>query len=98
MAVDTSAEAQGLYLSGSFLAVKPGKPWETKDGTERDPFVVSVLAGERVYQVEYQDEASAVAAVAETERGEPVSLRVFARAKGKDWLAWSGPTLREARG
>lgn len=79
-------------MQGEFLSLRPGKVWRGKDGDERKPWVVTVLVGDRSYQVEYRDEDTASAAVAGLDRGDPVDLSVYARAKGKDWLAFSGRT------
>lgn len=93
-ATDTRA---GFTLRGEFLSIKDGKPWTGRDGEERTPVLVTVLVGDRPVVVEYRDQASAEAAVAEggaADRGDAIAVPVFVRAKGKDWLSVSGLNLR----
>lgn len=85
----------GFTLAGEYLSTKKGKPWTSKqDGAERTPILVTVLVGDRSLQVEYRDTESADAAVGGAERGDPVILPVYPRAKGKDWLHVAGVNLR----
>lgn len=89
----------GFSLVGEFVSIKPGKPWTDRDGNQRRPVNVSLLVGERVIRVEYADESSALAAVGAYDaesmtKGSTISLPVFVRAKGKDWLAVSGLNQR----
>lgn len=81
----TTTMRQGLSLTGDFLSIKPGKAWTGKDGVTRNPAVVSLLVNDTAYKIEYRDEASAAAAVAGAgagDRGDVVTLPVFARANG----------------
>jgi len=79
-----------LTMKGEFLSLKPGRTWTGKDGVTRTPWVVRLLVGDSTYSVEYRDEDAATAAVSGLDRGDEVSLQVYARAKGKDWLAFTG--------
>ena len=80
---------QGLLMVGEFRAVKPGRRWSGKDGVERTPFNVVLIARDETRRIEYRDEASAVAAVGTTKRGEELVVGVFARAVG-DRVYYSG--------
>lgn len=80
----------GLTLRGEFLSLKLGRPWKGKDGADHQPGVVAVLVGDRAFQVEYRDMDTAESEAGHLARGDTVELRVFARAKGKDWLTLSG--------
>lgn len=82
--------SNGLFLRAEFLSLVPGRPWTGKDGVEHQPHLVRFLAGDRTYQVEYPDEQSALVAAGHAERGDVIEVQVFARAKGKDWLAFIG--------
>lgn len=95
MTSNGSSDRAGFSLVGEFLSIKPGKEWEDRSGATRRPYNLSVLVGERVIKVEYNDEDSALAAVPGAEKGDGIVLPVFVRAKGKDWLAVSGLNLRE---
>jgi hypothetical protein len=94
-----AGERPGFTLTGEMVSVKPGKPWVGNDGVRREPVNVSLLVGERVIRVEFRDESSALAAVGAfdgaTPKGSTVTLPVFVRAKGKDWLAVSGVNTRD---
>lgn len=94
MTSTVQAPPTGYMLTGEYLSTKPGKEWEDRDGNKRRPVIVTLLIGDRAQPVEYRDEDSAAAAVAGAERGDPLALPVFVRAKGKDWLAVSGVNLR----
>jgi len=77
-----------LTLTGEFRSVKPARSWTGKDGVTRSPWIVRILDGDTVHQVEFRDEDSAMAAVAGLDEGDEVTLAVYPRAKGKDWMTF----------
>jgi hypothetical protein len=98
----TSENRQGISVTGEFLSIVPGKEWTGKDGVIRHPINVKLLANDSTVQIEYRDADAAQEAIVEAadgvipQRGDVVTVPVFARAKGKDWLAYSGINRRMA--
>jgi len=81
----TTATQPGLYLVGEYLSGKqePDQTSDTNGKVYPGRFKVSVLVGDRVFQVEYRDEASKVELIGSPERDDLVTIPVGVRsAKG----------------
>lgn len=79
---------EGLILYGQYLSTKTqeGRPRDaSKPDGERwpDREIVTVLVGDRTYQVEYRDADAARAAVGNVQPTQPIALPVGTRAGGK---------------
>jgi hypothetical protein len=98
----TSENRQGIAVTGEFLSITPGKEWTGKDGVIRHPINVKILVNDATVKIEYRDSDAAQDAIVEAadgalpQRGDVVTVPVFAQAKGKDWLAYSGVSRRQA--
>lgn len=94
MATATDEMTQGVFVTGEFLAVKPGRQWTGQDGKTRNPHKVLVLVRDQSRDIEYRDEASALAAVGAAQRGDVLTLPVFPRAV-KDRVFFNGVNARD---
>ena len=102
----TGSVPQGLYVRGELRGgkVKPGR--EKGDGTRyADRYELAIGVGDDVYRVEYSDEDTARAAVAEANDGPaevgtvltlPVGARAGARGGAEAFVFWYGRGERSA--
>jgi len=73
----------GLHLTGQYLSGKQEAARTVGETTYPGRYKVSILVGDRVYQVEYKDESAASAALGAVESMGNVSIPVGVRsAKG----------------
>lgn len=88
---------QGVFLTGEFVAVSPGKAWTDRESNEHQPYRVRLLVGESVLTVEYDDEASAGAAVQGKMKGDTVTCRVFVQGPFDSETRRRGPVFFRGR-
>lgn len=83
MADQGSAPTLGLVINGELRGgrIEEGRPRSTGEGSWPDRYLVSVLAGDDTFRVEFRDEASAKSAVGpDAGVGDAVSIPVSVRA------------------
>lgn len=70
-------QGQGVFLTGELRSVFAGRSYTDRDGNERTPYKVKVLAGDSMITVEYSDEGRAKEALRGVEVGGTVTLPVW---------------------
>lgn len=85
----------GFHVTGEFLSLKRGRSWKGRDGETREPWDVRLLVGDRTERVQFASEDAARATIGDPERGEMITLEVYANAKGDGaWLQLAGRSPR----
>lgn len=78
-----SATAEGLVVHGELRGgrIEEGRPRSGGEGNWPDRYIVSVLAGDETYRIEFRDEVTARSAVGESAAvGDVVAVPVSVRA------------------
>lgn len=92
--VSPATATQGVFITGEFISIEPGRKWTGNDGIERSPYNVKLLSGSQLYSIQYRSEADARDAIGhDVMRGDELRLAVYPRAR-KDLMFWDGKVPR----